>query len=348
VKPKLLLSLPTSVNWVPKIGKILWDSDEGRVTAFRQRPPVISTDFPELEMRQYRAATFVIAPTPILAVDGQVLTDLSLTRQLGGTADLSLIPSASDLNQSQSFPSTYIEGTAFIACNEGSGTWGHWIGHNLPMALAFLRIFPEGRILLPSSYFSSSNATYGKSAILAGIPKEKIQLVRFGERYEIERLVTSDLLYRKGAFHPLAAELLTTLVHAVNYEPAQATFVRRMNPESRNIENMSDISAINRSLGIRESTADAGDLDAQIAIWTSSVKQISVLGSDLTNMAFVRESRVFALTPTRFSDNFFYGLAAMLGHEWNELYCGRVVQERKPFHKSSFHVELQHYENLIV
>ncbi|WP_198005143.1 hypothetical protein [Synechococcus sp. WH 5701] len=66
-----------------------------------------------------------------------------------------------------------VEGPAFSICNEGAGTWGHFIGHNLPRAMLFLQHVPHGRIIVPEAYLTK-NKTFLELLFRAGIALSQI------------------------------------------------------------------------------------------------------------------------------------------------------------------------------
>lgn len=56
------------------------------------------------------------------------------------------------LSKSPPLEEVQVDGLAYIAYNEGSGTWGHWLIHILPRVIIFLRMYPFGKVIIPDDY----------------------------------------------------------------------------------------------------------------------------------------------------------------------------------------------------
>lgn len=117
---------------------------------------------------------------------------------------------------------------------------------------------------------------------------------------------------------------------------------------TRNINNQSEVCQVLEKYNCQPFTSD-GSLNDQISFWRKNKAIFAVLGSDLTNMIFTNDTRIFSITPRYFGDLFFYGLAAGLGLEWNEMTFNedKIVEFRNPRHKSSFNIDPNDLESFI-
>lgn len=245
---------------------------------------------------------------------------------------------------------TILEGQVFWCMNEGSSTWGHWLVHNLPRALLFLEHYPYGRIAVPHAYFSERLRNFGETLAAAGITSDRVVLVDRMADYQVERPVFLNNLYTSGVPHPKALEYLRGIRDLVLRKQAMdavgrasenikgGVFVERI-AKNREIQNFADVRPILEEKGINIRQNGKLSVAEQVVLWNASEFVVGVTGSDLTNMALGNVARIFALTPRWFGDRFFFGLAAALGIEWNELSCSKIAEERKPKHRSSFVVD---------
>ena len=99
-------------------------------------------------------------------------------------------------------------------------------------------------------------------------------------------------------------------------------FVKRTG--KRAIENQVDIesSLTERKYDILTQTHK--NLESQIDSWNSSNSVIATLGSDMSNLVFMRENTsLISLSPDWFGDRFFYNLACASKINWYEIRCGR-------------------------
>lgn len=312
--------------------------------AIKGRPPSYRTAFPDMFLTRLSGVTrYSPSWHHAMTLDGNVVTDHSLVaalqpeltakireRQLAAiTADLPLtdVP---------------IDGPVYIGTNEGAGTWGHWLVHNLPRVMLFLRSVPDGRVVLPHGYKVGRYRACLELLHLFGFTEERFVFLKDSEVARSSNVHLIDLPYVDGMAHPVVFEIYRNLRQqtAMTHTTARhhAIFLRRA-LEKREIANWPEVLPLLDRKNFHVVTT-IGSIDEQIAVWTAARVVSGVLGSDLTNMLLGNAERLFVITPQWFGDRFFYGLAAGLGIEWNEMVCDDTCLAvlRDPKHASSFNV----------
>lgn len=240
------------------------------------------------------------------------------------------------------------EEVPILVCNnEGGETWGHWVIQNLPKALLFNRLCPEGKIALPSGYFRCAwGSNFSRLLALAGIPDSAILQTDRNHVYRLKQVAFIDNLYSDSGCHPVVIDLLSNICNRVGNDKMSPTpmggsniFIERSN-QTREIGNVQDIAAMLEQHQF--STLQMGNVspDMQIQAWRNSRSILTTLGSDLTNVVFAEPGAcVMILAPEWFEDCFFRDLFAAKGIYWNELRCGKLLVERSPKHLSSYWVD---------
>lgn len=246
------------------------------------------------------------------------------------------------LEQPHDLQMVEVDGPVYIAENEGSGTWGHWLVHNLPRVVMFFRTIPNGRIVVPEDYKTGRYETCLQLLDKFGIGLDRLIFLKRTECLSANSVWLIDLPFSNGVTHPMVFDLYSELRESIkspnNADESEAVFLRR-SADSRKISNWNRVRPVVEEVGFRISS-DVGTLEDQISLWQNAEMVSGVLGSDLTNMLLGNVKQLFVITPQWFGDNFFYGLAAALGIEWNELVCpnGSLTELRDPKHRSSFNV----------
>jgi hypothetical protein len=315
----------------------------------RMRPLEIQADFERIciwsvGQVHYQANGNVVTKNGALILDSSLAFCLDPSRlgDVVNRATLNLGQTGSDS------PCKQLEGQFYIACNEGSGTWGHWIVHNLPRVVLFLEAYPNGRVVVPRSYFGAGiHSACGQVLELLGYPRERFVLVSPGEVLNLEETFFIDLLFQNGISHSLALDVLRRLPGIArnivgNKQSGRLTFIRRLHENRREISNVELLSSALEQRNIQFYRC-LPSLTSQIEVWRTSKIVTGVLGSDFTNMVFGGADRVLMITPEWFGDIFFYGLAGQLAVEWNEVFCGELVQRRNPIQDSSFLLDVGLY-----
>lgn len=249
-------------------------------------------------------------------------------------------------------PTQRIDGRGLWCINEGSSTWGHWVVQTLPRALMFIDRFADGKLIVPASYAHGKLQNFGACLLAAGVPRERIVLAGPRDIIRVERPVLISMPYAAGLPHPLALEHLRALRNRSLGEAPESPinserlYIDRIKA-NREIINAHELRPLLDRAGFASVSNGSLSLPQQIALWNRARSVVGVMGSDLTNLVFGNIDRLFVLTPAWFGDRFFYGLAASLGVEWNELICGQKMIERQPQHKSAFCVDPECFATLL-
>lgn len=333
-------------------GRIGWDSATSSTTVYNQRKAKLCFEFPDIYLRTSKRSTLYRT----YGVSSVVCNEFSepllahslifeLYRNIPNTLSLLGSDLAKHLAKSKNHPVISIdEQICLPLCNEGSGTWGHWVGHNLPRALMFAELCPDGLIIIPKSYLGSFSS-FGQ-LLMKYIPKERLFLAPDNAVIKIKDCASIDLPYQDGVFHPLLAEHIMRLSITANNASNSRKYVRRSGPR-RSVVNNREFEDLLKSFTFEPTTIDVGCLDSQIKSWSSCKVMMSILGSDMVNMALTRPEEVCAITPHWFGDIFFYGLASVLGIEWHEYYGGLIVEEKTPIHASSFKIDINDMQRFL-
>lgn len=348
-RPVRILSESRKVRSTPRLGRISMDQSCPSRLVDQLRPHQIQVDLERICLWEAGEVTFRANGNVVSNAEGVIL-DNSLI--------FSLHPERSDevfekaLRQIDSHesdvPIRKVDGQNYIACNEGSGTWGHWLVHNVPRIMLFLEAYPDGRVVVPKSYFGTGiHGTCGQLLEVLGYHRDRFVLVSPDQVLRLEHVVLIDLPYRKGIAHPLAIELLQNIgekvrssVHGASKE--SVTFVQRLGDDRRDIANRRQLFEVLKAKGVSIYRCSLS-LESQVDVWCNSRAMTGVLGSDFANMVFGGAERLLVITPAWFGDNFFFGLASQLGKEWNEVFCGQMMEKREPIHASSFVLDIDLY-----
>ena len=243
-----------------------------------------------------------------------------------------------------------VDGLTILASNEGSGTWGHWVIHNLPRVLAAAAAYQNARIAVPASYFGS-RPNFGSLLSLFGISESRVIKTRPKELYRFDRLVIPDYLYSRNAVHPAALTLLSQTpshIGVSNGTNSRKVLIKRATVGKREIVNETEFEARMMQSGFQPIELGSFPIERQISCWNNAKNVASVLGSDLTNIVFgSSDISVLAFTPNHFGDDFFFDLAAAKGCVWNELYCSAVGERKLPLINSSFLVDYSSLDSFL-
>jgi len=208
----------------------------------------------------------------------------------------------------------------------------------------FLEAVPDGVVVLPADYLRGRYSGCAELLSLFGVQREWLVFLKRSQVLVAPSVWLINVPSQSGMPHPLVIDmyrgLRRLLARPSEKDEVRLLFIRRA-VETREIANWGEFSSLLTRLGARVVTTQGG-LGQQIDAWQSASTVSGVLGSDLTNMLLGRAARLFVITPEWFGDVFFYGLAAALGVEWNELVCPEqaLVELRDPKHRSSFRVDI--------
>jgi hypothetical protein len=232
--------------------------------------------------------------------------------------------------------------------NEGGGTWGHFVVHNIPRAMLLLKKFPDIKLAVPTALNGYAPNRLTQLMRLAGISPTRLLAIESSRTYAFRKIIICDYLYdgvtKGGRVHPLAIELLESITidgfdDATGSRPGH-WFIERSSG-GRNIENLNALRQFFHSRQIESRALGKLPVPEQLSTWQSGSFFCSTLGSDLTNIVFAKPgTKILSLTPDWFGDDFFFDLASAKNLEWNELRCGEIGNPVQPKHRSSFYVDI--------
>jgi len=342
----LILESTKVKSSVPRPGKILYD-DESKAR----------------DVRMYQELKQEMNPVYAYHIDGAFLTeeyivhrgqeifiDSSIYHTYGSQQRKKVLSDyATRLEAfSGSVDLCYAAESAMVFHNEGGGTWGHFVVQNLPRALAYLKEFPDGKLALPRHHAMAQQSSYHQLLRHFGISSNQLLPLDRDKRYKFRELILVDFLYdfQSQTPNPIALEWLSK---NSDTKPGGAIFIERNDLNGRMIANQEEVNNLLARYGVERILLGQEPLDQQIAFWQKSQVIIGTLGSDFTNIVFGKAgTRLLVLSPDWFGDTFFYNLAVMKDMQWNELRCSEKVVAGVPEHKSSFKVNLQCLEIMLV
>jgi capsular polysaccharide biosynthesis protein len=177
---------------------------------------------------------------------------------------------------------------------------------------------------------------------------ESIVLLEDGEEASIENAVLIDFPYRDGIFHPVAlARIRAKMALPVPARKRSRVWIERLDDNRREIVNVAALKEVLEREGFMPLRNGSLSLIDQLVAWSGAALVMGVQGSDFTNMLFGPPSSVAVIGPVWFKDVFFFGLAAQLGIEWNELVCHQMVDARTPLNACSFVIDPSKFNDFV-
>ncbi|MBP0441369.1 glycosyltransferase family 61 protein [Tianweitania sediminis] len=254
---------------------------------------------------------------------------------------LAFAKNLSEQAASASEVSTFVEEPVIFVCNEGSGTWGHWVVHNLPTLIMLGDKFRDARIAIPQAYFGSRPSFLESLLFLRPTFASRLLPIRSEVTYRFDTLLTSDFLYQDRSIHPEALKILESAGSVpTTVDVFSRVFLKRVTPGKREVANLEAVERILLENGYSISEVGKSSFASQLQLWHDASHVCAVLGSDLTNIVFAKSKmQILSITPEWFSDHFFFDLAAAKGAIWSEVFCGEMIDEKTPLHTSSFRVD---------
>jgi hypothetical protein len=340
---------PETLDRTPLLGTVLYD-DASDWRCIRPYRP-LHADFPAIQA--YGIADAWLTDAAIVHRGRELFLDASLIFQqtLSGGGDMGEACAAgtvyftAGIAAVQRRDESHAETMALVIHNEGGGTWGHFLLQAVPRALLFLRHFPGAKIALPWQYCQPGQNNFASALFELGITPDRLVPLEPQVSYRFGRLVLVDMLYdlSQQIPHPAALALLSEAAGEPDpAAPERAIFIERAPWAARAIANADDTRTLLARFGMPALTLGEVSFRDQVQAWRQSRLVVATLGSDLSNIVFGRPgTRLLALSPHWFGDNFFYNLAVVKGMQWNELRCGRLVEAVADIqHRSSFVVDL--------
>lgn len=255
--------------------------------------------------------------------------------------------------------------SVLVIHNEGGGTWGHHLIQNFPKILFAQKYFPEMKIVLPKIFcnpnlsrgklldiygvnrnslvpvdptvtyafksvyildflFDPTSAFIHPWALAALKNTQSCFEASFTSKWFSRRLGKRAIFDPIKAFiYPWALAALRNINSSFKENSTSKLFVRRLS--KRAIENQVTIEDCLEESGFSVITQGHKNLEEQIERWSVADIVVSTLGSDLSNLIFLKEnSSIISLSPDWFGDMFFYNLAYAAKLNWFEIRCGEV------------------------
>ena len=313
------------------------------------RPPLPTEIlFPAINLREIND---VYVYDAFLTFDkNHIYSDSSMRGGLAGASDESILTWARQKLQSSADNVSFEHSkeAVLIVHNEGGGTWGHHLIQNFPKILFAQKFFPDMKILLPQA-FCSPNSSRGKLLDIYGVNRDKIVPIDPSVTYSFKSVYILDFLYDaiNSFIHPWALNTLRSIVLKSAVTENRKLFVKRVG--KRAIENQAVIEKCLLDKGYFSLTQNHQNLDEQILCWSSAGTVVATLGSDMSNLIFLKEgSAILSLSPDWFGDRFFYNLAYATNLNWYEIRCGEVGAISSGSHRfNNFHVDMNLLEETI-
>lgn len=321
-------------------------SDLAAKPDFKRPAPPAEIFFPNINIRKIENA-FVC--DSFLVFDKKYLySDSSLKGGLGAFNEKEAIKwGAQKINlKIKNLSREYIDEPAVLVHNEGGGTWGHHLIQNFPKIIFLQKYYPNLKILLPRE-FCNSKSSRGKLLELYGIDKKMIIPLDSNTTYEFKDLYLLDFLFepKSGFIHPWALDALRSVSKEWTTQQHDLIFVKRVG--ARGIQNQSDVETYLSKFGYKTLTQTHQNLEDQIKSWNSASNVVATLGSDMSNLVFMRENAsLLSLSPDWFGDRFFYNLACASKINWFEVRCGEKGAISNSSHRfDNFHVDMETLRN---
>ena len=359
IEPNLLrrrlLIEEISVCRTPVIGTILYDdsAEFRKIRDFRKQVIKFKPIYAHYIDSPLLTNEFIIHDDDNLFVDTSIVSAAAEGREVESVAE-KFFQEIDVVDRAVS--DEFADETALVIHNEGGGTWGHFIIQNFPKVLLYLRDHPGGKIVVPRAH-RELDSNYGRLFEMHGIPQSCLLPVDRDKTYRFRELVIMDFLYDfpSAAIHPVALDLLERSLVALDpmvsskSRDRQAVFIERSaNPGNRAITNTADLRPILAAYNVISVRLGMEHVRDQAKTWMNSRLIVSTLGSDLANIIYSKPgTRILALSPDWFGDNFFYNLAVAKGVQWNELRCGHIAEKAEFMHSSSFFVDREILDTML-
>ena len=315
--------------------------DSKAKSGFYRAIPPHKIVFPQVDLRKIDNAYITDA---FLAFDRKyIYTDSSLKGGLGNFKDEDAHKWAlTKINSSiENLSYQYDNEAIAVIHNEGGGTWGHHLIQNFPKILFLQKYFPNLKIALPKS-FCNPQSSRGKLLDFYGVNREKILPLDQETTYKFGSIYILDFLFdaKSGFIHPWALEALREYKPNLNTNKSSKLFISRIG--KRAIENQDEVQQYLEAKRYKTLIQNHQNLEEQIKLWSSAENVIATLGSDMSNLIFLKEnSSILSLSPDWFGDRFFYNLACAAKINWSEIRCGQVGTVNKSSYRfNNFYVDL--------
>ncbi|BAZ69121.1 MAG: glycosyltransferase family 61 protein [Pelatocladus maniniholoensis HA4357-MV3] len=208
---------------------------------------------------------------------------------------------------------TKLQGTVAYLSNATPKNYGHWFIYTLPMLEVYWRFIDKQEI----DYYYVGEITNFKIETLAALGINKEKIVDFP--CKADRAITC-VINRKvqngGHQYPtslaywLARNIFLPKKNYSNNKYPKRLYVKRGQVDHREVINDHEVIEYLESIGFEALTMDGRTTKEEAEIFYSADVIISVCGSALTNLLFIREGiTVIEIFPFGYLDGHFYALA---------------------------------------
>lgn len=236
-----------------------------------------------------------------------------------------------------------LQGTMAYLSNTVPQNYGHWFIYTLPMLEIYWKFIDKQEI--DYYYIGGSLANFQKETLVAlGIKEE--QVVTFPSKPD--RAITCVIdrkIQNNGHKYPtifgyrFARNLFLPKDNYANKKYPKRLYVKRGNVDHREVINDNEVIEYLESIGFESLTMQGRTIQEQADIYYNADVIVSVCGSALTNLLFIREKiTVIEIFPFGYLDGFFYALSSYA--QANYLY---LIGEEIPNNPSA-----PHFSNLKV
>ncbi|TBR58663.1 hypothetical protein B4U84_22475 [Westiellopsis prolifica IICB1] len=208
---------------------------------------------------------------------------------------------------------TKLQGTVAYLSNSTPQNYGHWFIYTLPMLEVYWKFFDKQEI----DYYYVGEITNFKIETLTALGIEKERIVDFpciADRSVTcvinRKLQNGGYQYPTSFAYKLARNLFLPAKNYLNNKYPKRLYVKRGQVNYREVINDHEVIEYLESIGFEALTMDGRTTKEEAEIFYSADVIISVCGSALTNLLFIREGiKVIEIFPFGYLDGHFYALA---------------------------------------
>jgi capsular polysaccharide biosynthesis protein len=209
-----------------------------------------------------------------------------------------------------------LQGTMAYLSNTMPQNYGHWLIYTLPMLEIYWKFIDKQEI---DYYYigGGSLANFQKETLVAVRIKEE-QVVTFPSKPDRAITCVIDRKTQNNGYkyptifaYRFARNLFLPKDNYANKKYPKRLYVKRGNVDYREVINDNEVLEYLESIGFESLTMQGRTIQEQADIYYNADAIISVCGSALTNLLFIREKiTVIEIFPFGYLDGFFYALSS--------------------------------------
>ncbi|MER3492246.1 MAG: hypothetical protein C4323_07860 [Mastigocladus sp. ERB_26_2] len=208
---------------------------------------------------------------------------------------------------------TKLEGTVAYLSNGSPRIYGHWFIYTLPMLEVYWKFIDKQVI----DYYYVGEITDFKIETFAALGIEKERIVDFPCKADRSITCVINRKIQNGGFqypssfgYKLARNLFLPKENYSNSKYPKRLYVKRGQVQHRAVINDNEVIEYLESIGFEALTMDGRTIKEEAEIFYNADVIISVCGSALTNLLFIREGiTVIEIFPFGYLDGHFYAVA---------------------------------------